>query len=150
MVILMHHEAKGSQIDETIARLNEMGFKIHRSQGVNHTVLGIIGDVAALDVRDVQLMPGVADAYRVSVPYKLVSREFQHEPTKLKIKDIEIGGKEVVVIAGPCSVESWDQTMESCSAVGPLSRVPHLMPFRALGKRDLKSCEKRQIGINCL
>jgi 3-deoxy-7-phosphoheptulonate synthase len=148
MVILMHHEAKGSQIDETIARLNEMGFKIHRSQGVNHTVLGIIGDVAALDVRDVQLMPGVADAYRVSVPYKLVSREFQHEPTKLKIKDIEIGGKEVVVIAGPCSVESWDQTMEIAALVSENGAKllrggafkPRTSPyaFQGLGEEGLK------------
>ena len=112
MVILMHHNATQQQIDDTVGKLNEWGFKIHRSQGVNHTVLGVIGDVTRLDMRDIQILPGVADVHRVSAPYKLVSREFQSNDTRIKIKDVEIGGKEIAVVAGPCSVESREQVME--------------------------------------
>jgi 3-deoxy-7-phosphoheptulonate synthase len=111
MVILLEKDATQQQIDSIIEKLAEWGFSIHRSTGVDHTVLGVVGDTAKLDVRDLQILPGVVDAYRVSAPYKLVSREFQHDNTIIKLKDVTIGAEEVVVIAGPCSVESREQTM---------------------------------------
>ncbi len=111
MVIIMEKDASEQQVEHIIERLDEQGFSIHRSTGVDHTLLGVIGDTSRLDIRDMKIMPGVADAYRISAPYKLVSREFNHADTIIKIKDVEIGGNEIVVMAGPCSVESREQTM---------------------------------------
>ncbi len=111
MVIMMEKDATEQEIQHVIERLDEDGFSVHRSTGVAHTLLGVIGNTAKLDVRDMKILPGVADAYRISAPYKLVSREFKRENTIIKINDVEIGGNEVVVMAGPCSVESREQTM---------------------------------------
>lgn len=111
MVIMMEKDAHEEMIEKIIERLDEQGFSVHRSTGVEHTLLGVIGDASKLDVRDLKIMPGVADAYRITAPYKLVSREFKHEDTIIKIKDVIIGGDEVVVMAGPCAVESREQAM---------------------------------------
>jgi len=111
MVIILEKDTKEQEIQSIIEKLAEMGFSTHRSTGVDHTVLGVVGDTAKLDIRDLQILPGVVDAYRVSAPYKLVSREFQHNDTVIKLKNVSIGGEEVVIIAGPCSVESREQTM---------------------------------------
>ncbi len=111
MVIIMEKNTQENFIEDIIKRLDEEGFSIHRSTGVEHTLLGVIGNTAKLDVRDLKIMPGVADAYRISAPYKLVSREFKPENTIIKIKDVVIGGEEIVIMAGPCSVESREQVM---------------------------------------
>lgn len=110
MVIIMEKEASEKQIELIIDKLDKLGFDIHRSTGIDHTLLGVIGDGSKIDVRDLKILPGVADAYRITAPYKLVSREFKKQDTVIKIKDVEIGGDEVSVIAGPCSVESREQT----------------------------------------
>jgi 3-deoxy-7-phosphoheptulonate synthase len=113
----MEKDVSEKLIEKTIDKLNEQGFDIHRSTGVEHTVLGVIGDTTKLDVRDLKVLPGVNDAYRISAPYKQVSREFQHSDTIIKVKDIEIGGDETVIIAGPCSIESEEQTFTIAEAV---------------------------------
>jgi 3-deoxy-7-phosphoheptulonate synthase len=105
----MEKDAPENVIEKIIKRLDSEGFDIHRSTGIDHTLLGVIGDTTKLDVRDIQLMEGVADAYRITAPYKLVSREFKHDDTVFKIKDVEFGGKETIVMAGPCSIESREQ-----------------------------------------
>ena len=117
MVIIMEKDADEKQVEQIIQRLDELGFAVHRSTGVDHTVLGVLGDTNKLDVRDMQIFPGVADAYRISAPYKLVSREFRHEDTVIKIKNVSIGGDEVIVMAGPCSVESEEQMMDIAEVV---------------------------------
>ena len=109
MVIIMEKNASEKMIESIIKKLDKDGFDIHRSTGVDHTLLGVIGDTTRLDARDMQLMTGVADAYRITAPYKLVSREFKSHDTVFKIKDVEFGGKETIVMAGPCSIESNEQ-----------------------------------------
>ncbi|MCB0282351.1 MAG: 3-deoxy-7-phosphoheptulonate synthase [Calditrichae bacterium] len=109
MVIIMEKGTSESLIERIIEKLDKDGFDIHRSTGVDHTILGVIGNTSRLDVRDLQLMQGVADAYRITAPYKLVSREFKSHDTTFKIKDVEFGGSETVVMAGPCSIESKEQ-----------------------------------------
>ncbi len=148
MVIMMEKEASESQIEHIIEFLDEKGLSVHRSTGVEHVVLGVIGDVSKLDIRDLKVLPGVADAYRISVPYKMASREFQHEDTIIKIGDVEIGGNEIVVIAGPCSVEYKEQTMiiaERVSRAGVKilrggAFKPRTSPysFQGLGEEGLK------------
>lgn len=111
MVIIMEHEATKQQIEDIKDKLHELGYNVHESIGVDHTLLGVLGDVSKIDVRDMQVLPGVESAYRITAPYKLVSREFQHKDTVIDIKGTKIGGDELVVIAGPCSIESKEQVM---------------------------------------
>lgn len=115
MVIVMSKNAGEDEIQQVIARLIEMNFDVHRSTGVNHTVLGAIGDKGGSDPETLANMPGVQKVVPISEPYKLVSRTFQPEDTVIEINGVRIGGQEVVAIAGPCSVESEEQ-MERIAA----------------------------------
>jgi len=148
MVIMMEKNASEQQIDAIIEHLEKDGFAIHRSNGLDHVLLGIVGDTARLDVRDMQVLEGVADAQRISAPYKLVSREFKKNNTVIKIKDIEIGGSETVIMAGPCSVESPEQIMRiaghAAAAGAKILRggafKPRTSPyaFQGLGEKGLR------------
>lgn len=160
MVIIMKHDATNIQIEEIIDRLHHMGFNVHKSTGVDHTVLGVIGDGSKIDLRDLQILPGVADAYRISVPYKLVSREFQKKDTIIKMKGLEIGGQEIIVIAGPCSVESREQTMEIAERVSKAGAKilrggafkPRTSPysFQGLGEQGLQILREAADKYNLL
>src|ERR671914_2703 len=110
MVIVMEETASEEQISNVIDRLVRLGFDIHRSTGVRHTVLGAVGG-QIVDTRDIELIDGVKEVLRISAPYKLANRAFKPEPTRIKVKDVVIGGQEVVMMAGPCTVESRDQVM---------------------------------------
>ncbi|HSG99712.1 MAG TPA: 3-deoxy-7-phosphoheptulonate synthase [candidate division Zixibacteria bacterium] len=108
MIIVMHRTASQVEIQAVVERLTEHGFDIHRSTGSNQTVLGVVGVVSDIDPRDYELMPGVAEVVRVSEPYKLVGRIFKREDTVITIKGVAVGGRQIVLMAGPCSVESRD------------------------------------------
>jgi 3-deoxy-7-phosphoheptulonate synthase len=110
MVIVMEETAGEEQISGVIDKLVRLGFDIHRSTGVRHTVLGAVGD-RTIDWRDIELLDGVKEVLRITSPYKLASKTFKAEPTQIKVGDVTIGGKEVVMMAGPCTVESRDQVM---------------------------------------
>ena len=110
MVIVMEETATEDQVSSVIDKLVKLGFDIHRSTGVRHTVLGAVGG-RIIDTRDLELLEGVKEVLRISSPYKLASRAFKPDGTKIKIKDVVIGDREVVVMAGPCTVESRDQVM---------------------------------------
>ncbi len=152
MVIIIAKDAPESQVEHVIERLDELGFNVHRSTGIEHTVLGVIGDTTKLDARDWQMMPGVVDAYRVSAPYKQVSREFQHKSTQIKIGNLIIGGDEVHIMAGPCSIESEEQTMIIAEAVHKAgSKIlrggafkPRTSPyaFQGMGEKGLEIIRK--------
>lgn len=117
MVVVMEIGASESQIESVIATLNDHGFDVHRSSGSQRTVLGAVGVQPEFDPRHIQLLDGVSDVHRVSEPYKFASRSWKAEPTEARIKDVVIGGREVVVMAGPCSVESEEQIHASAAAV---------------------------------
>lgn len=148
MVIIMEKDVDEKLIEQTIEKLNEYGYDIHRSTGVEHTVLGVIGDTTKLDERDLKVLPGVVDAHRISAPYKQVSREFQHADTHIKIKGIDIGGDETTIIAGPCSIESEEQTFTIAEVVARAGAKilrggafkPRSSPysFQGLGEKGLK------------
>ena len=118
MVIVMDEIATEEQISTVIDKLVRLGFDIHRSTGVRHTVLGAVGG-QVIDTRDIELLDGVKEVLRISAPYKLASRAFKPEGTQIKIKDVVIGGPEVIMMAGPCTVESRDQVMAIAEAVSP-------------------------------
>ncbi len=110
MVIVMQEGASDEQIQRVIDRLVAMGFDIHRSTGATHTVLGAVGIKTDFDPRDIELLDGVREVVRITQPYKLASRHFRPEGTIVDVgKGVRIGGNDVIVAAGPCSVESAEQ-----------------------------------------
>jgi 3-deoxy-7-phosphoheptulonate synthase len=113
----MQQGATEAQIQKIIDRLVQDGFDIHRSTGVIHTVLGGVGGRDDFDTAVVELMEGVKEVHRIVSPYKLASRAFRPQGTVVKIKDVEIGGSAMVVMAGPCSVENRDQIERSADIV---------------------------------
>ncbi len=114
MVVVMKAGATEPQIEAVIENLNAHGFDVHRSSGSQHTVLGAVGVHPEFDSRHVQLLDGVSEVHRVTAPYKFASRTWRDSDTIVSVGDVDIGGNEVAVIAGPCSVESEDQ-IESCA-----------------------------------
>jgi 3-deoxy-7-phosphoheptulonate synthase len=117
MIIIMKTDATEEQIDHVINEFEDRGFDTHLSEGEQKTVIGIIGDTHKLSQGPVESMDGVEQAMKVQKPYKLASREFHPKDSTVQVDDVEIGGEEVVIMAGPCSVESYDQMLESAEAV---------------------------------
>jgi 3-deoxy-7-phosphoheptulonate synthase len=117
MLVVMQEGAAEAQIQAVIDRLVEMGFTVHRSTGVLHTVLGGVGPVDQVDPALFEAMEGVKECHRIVSPYKLASRHFRPQGTVVIIGEIEIGGGALVVMAGPCSVESERQIDESARIV---------------------------------
>jgi 3-deoxy-7-phosphoheptulonate synthase len=122
MVVVMHEGAEESQIQKVIDRLVSMGFIVHRSSGVMHTVLGGVGPVGDVDPIEFEVMDGVKECHRIVSPYKLASRHFRPGGTVVKVNSaklngVEIGGNQVVMMAGPCSVENRDQIDQAAEIV---------------------------------
>ncbi|HEY2351562.1 MAG TPA: 3-deoxy-7-phosphoheptulonate synthase [Candidatus Acidoferrum sp.] len=110
MVIVMQEGATDAQIQHVIDRLIASGFNVHRSTGESHTVLGAVGVHRDFDHRDFELLDGVREVMRITQPYKLASRQFNPQGTIVDLgRGVMIGGNEVIVAAGPCSVESREQ-----------------------------------------
>ena len=114
MIVAMQDQATEEHIQSVIERMVELGFNVHRTTGTQQTVLAGVGTPDHFDVAEFKVLPGVHDAYRISSPYKLAGRSFRPEGTKVKFKNsVVIGGEEVIIMAGPCSVESRAQILES-------------------------------------
>lgn len=117
MIIVMRMGASSKEIGDVIKRVEELGFRPHLSAGVERTIIGVIGDERPLDPDQWELLPGVERVVRILQPFKLASRDFHPDPTIIRINGIAIGGDEVVVMAGPCAVESREQILETAYAV---------------------------------
>ena len=117
MVIVMEKLAAESQIEGVVAELSRRGFDVHRSTGSDQTVLGVVGKIDSVDSREFELLDGVQEVVRVSEPYKLTSRTFRKENTVVQLKSCAVGGKDVVVMAGPCTIENEHQLFASAEAV---------------------------------
>ena len=110
MIVAMQESASEDQIQHVIDQLVQMGFEVHRSTGALKTVLGGVGSRTDFDTREIEMLPGVQEVHRITSPYRLASRNFRPEGTIVKFANgLEIGGKNIVVMAGPCSVESREQ-----------------------------------------
>lgn len=109
MVVVMQTGASESQIEAVVGRLNEYGFEVHRSSGVSHVVLGAIGVKPEFDIRNIKVLDGVADVFRVTEPYKFASRAWKAQKTVVNVRGPEVGGEELAIMAGPCAVESEEQ-----------------------------------------
>src|SRR3974390_1570245 len=110
MIVAMQEGANEALIQQVIEHLVKMGFEVHRSTGARMTVLGAVGANVDFDIRLLELLSGVQEVHRISSPYKLAGRSFRPEGTVVRFRNgLEIGGKDVVVMAGPCSIESREQ-----------------------------------------
>jgi 3-deoxy-7-phosphoheptulonate synthase len=144
----MQEGATEAQTEAVIDRLVEMGFTVHRSTGVRHTVLGGVGPQDDFDPALLEVLQGVKECHRIVSPYKLASRHFNPAGSVIKIGDIEIGGSAIITMAGPCSVESGEQIEASAAIVAASgARVirggafkPRSSPysFQGLGEAGLK------------
>lgn len=117
MVIVMKPGATEEQIQHVVDRLHEYNLREHISRGEERTLIGAIGDERVLRSVPLDAMPGVEKVMAVLAPYKLASREFKKDDTIVKVDGIEIGGKRIVVMAGPCAVETEDQMMRIANIV---------------------------------
>jgi 3-deoxy-7-phosphoheptulonate synthase len=118
MIISMRMNATKEEVANVCRRIEEFGYKVHSIEGEERVVIGVVGlgDVTAC-LESLEATPGVEKAVRISAPYKFVSREFRPAKTKITVRGVTFGGNEFVVMAGPCSVESERQILESAEIV---------------------------------
>jgi len=160
MIIVLRPDATPEQIDYIIKRVEKLGLKTMISKGVERTIIGVIGPEDILRVQPLEIFPGVEKVMPVLAPYKLVSRDFKPQDTVIEItKEVKIGTKEVIVIAGPCSIESKEQLLlvakQIKSAGGKILRggafKPRTSPysFQGLGKEGLKILKEvsEEVGL---
>jgi len=117
MLVVMKPNATEAQVDAVVEKIRSLGLHPHAIPGAQRTAIGITGNRGGLDPALFEGLPGVREAIRVSQPFKLVSREVKEEDTVVDVGGVEVGGKRLVVMAGPCSVESKEQILESARAV---------------------------------
>lgn len=117
MIIVMKPDATKENIQKVEERLQQVGLKAHLSTGEDCTIIGVIGDRKKIANLEVSMLEGVEKTVRITEKYKLVSRHFHPEDTIIDVDGVKIGSKEVVVMAGPCSVESIEQLREAAKAV---------------------------------
>jgi len=144
----MNGKTDDADVEKVIQKLREMGHKVHISRGERRIILGVIGDVENLASVPFYAFNGVEEIIRIVKPYKLASREFKSFDTTVKVKDVVIGGKEVIIMAGPCVVENEKQIFETARYVKAAGAKilrggafkPRSSPysFQGLGEEGLK------------
>lgn len=117
MMIVMRTDASQDQISGVVARVESFGLAAHLSRGKERTVIGVVGDGRPVNHDHFRRMPGVDNTVAISRPYKLASREFNPQDSVIPINGVTVGGRSVLLIAGPCSVESRSQLLETAIAV---------------------------------
>ena len=160
MLVVMKHGATQDEIDEVIRTIEDMGYQARPMPGAQRTTVGLVGNDRQVDGSRIEGLPGVAQVIHVSQPYKQVSREWRPENTVVTLAPgVRVGGDEVVVMAGPCSVESEEQIMSAARAVRAAGAAclrggafkPRSSPyaFQGLGKRGLEflALAKRETGL---
>ena len=117
MMIIMNPDATREQISAVIAKIESSGLAAHIIEGVEHTVIGAVGDGHGVNPETFEVLDGVESVRRISEPYKLASRHFNPKGSVFSFNGATVGGNEIIVIAGPCSVESKSQILETAHAV---------------------------------
>ena len=117
MLIVMKHDATDGQVETVLRVIEQLGFKGHPMPGATRTAIGITGNQGAIDPSHFENLPGVAEAIRVSKPYKLITLDLRPEKTIVRVGDATIGGDELAIIAGPCAIESRTQAFAIAEAV---------------------------------
>lgn len=117
MLIVMKADATDHQIATVVRVIEELGYKPHPMPGATRTAIGITGNQGSVDPSHFETLPGVAEAIRVSKPYKLITRDLRPEKTIVRVGDAAIGGDELAIIAGPCAIESRNQAFAVAETV---------------------------------
>ena len=148
MIIIMKQSATGAQIVNVTARIEQLGCRTHLSEGEEHTIIGVIGNGRPLDREQIERMAGVERTVPILRPFKLASRQFHPQDTVVTVNGVPIGGRQVVVMAGPCAIESRDQLLETARAVKEAGALilrggafkPRTSPysFQGLGEEGLR------------
>ena len=160
MLIVMQHGATQEDVNRVVSTIEEMGYQARPMPGAQRTAIGLVGNDGRVDGSRIEALPGVAEVIHVTQPYKQVSREWRQEDTIVSIAPgVEVGGTSVVVIAGPCSVESEQQILTAARAVrasgGTALRGGAFKPrsspyaFQGLGKKGLEllALARRETGL---
>jgi len=152
LVVVLEKNVTEKQLENVIKHLEDFGFAVHKSTGVEQVILGAIGVQPNFDIRRVKILEGVAEVYRITEPFKLASRSFKKENTHIKLGNVVIGDKDVVIIAGPCSVENEEQIFTLAEIVYKAGAKilrggafkPRTSPysFQGLGEKGLKLLRK--------
>ncbi len=153
MLIVMRHGASADEVQKVISVIEEMGYQATPMPGAQRTAVGLVGNDGRVDASRLEGLPGVQEVIHVSKPYKQVSREWRPEPTVIKLAGgVTVGGNEVVAMAGPCSLETERQVLESARVVKEAGAVilrggawkPRSSPysFQGLGRPGLKLLAK--------
>jgi len=159
MIVVFKKEATQKEVDHVIERIEKLGLKALVSRGTERTIIGIIGPEDAIRMQPLEVFSGVEKVMPVLAPYKLVSREFKKENSVIKIREgVEIGGRKLVVIAGPCSIESRDLLYEVAVKVKKSGALilrggafkPRTSPytFQGLGEEGLKILKEVSDELN--
>jgi 3-deoxy-7-phosphoheptulonate synthase len=155
MIIVLRRDATDQQIDHIVEKVKKLGLTPHLSKGTERTIIGVIGPEDILAVTPLEVFPGVEKVMPVLAPYKLVSREFKPEDSLIDVgRGVKIGGKKIIVMAGPCAVENFDILMEIAKEVKNSGAVilrggafkPRTSPysFQGIGEEGLKML--KQVG----
>jgi len=159
MIIVLRPDATKKQIDHLIDKVKKLGLKPMVSRGVERTIIGVIGEEDVLRVQPLEAFPGVEKVMPILKPYKLVSREFKSENSIIDVDGVKIGGKKIAVMAGPCSVESFEMLLEVGKKVKKAGATilrggafkPRSSPysFQGLGEEGLKFLKdvKKETGM---
>src|SRR3989338_4883722 len=152
MIVVLKPDATESQIKHLVEKIKSLGLKPMISKGVERTIIGVIGEEDVLRAQPLEVFPGVEKVMAILAPYKLVSREFRHENTVVNVDGVKVGGKKVVVMAGPCSIESRELLLHIAKAVKKSGASvlrggafkPRTSPyaFQGLGEEGLKYLKK--------
>ena len=160
MLIVMRAEASASDIKKVIEVIEEMGFRPHALPGEMRTAIAITGNNGSIDPGHFENLPGVAEAIRVTRPYKLISKDLKAERSVIKVGTASIGGGELAMIAGPCALESREQVLSAAETVAKSGAKffrggafkPRTSPyaFQGMGEDGLKLLAevREQFGLN--
>ncbi len=159
MVVVMSPDASTEDIDAIVARVEEAGGSAFVSRGVTRTIVGLVGDIEQFQTLNLRAMPGVSNVVRVSTPYKLVSRENHPDRSTVTVSGVPIGPDTFTLIAGPCAVESAEQTLEAAEMAKAAGAAmlrggafkPRTSPyaFQGLGEQGLEilANTREQVGL---
>src|ERR1700694_3823959 len=149
MLVVMQHDATAKDVDRVVSIIKEMGYEARPMPGAQRTAVGLVGNDGRVDSSRLEALPGVAQIIHVTQPYKQVSREWRAENTVVEIAPgVSVGGDAVIVIGGPCSVESEEQILSAARIVkaagGTALRGGAFKPrsspysFQGMGKKGLQ------------
>ncbi len=159
MIVVMKADSSEEHLKAVLSKVEKLGFKSHLSRGEQKTIVGVVGNGKMVDQEQFTMLDGVDSVVRIMKPYKLAGREFKKEPTVIEVGNVKVGGDKVVVMAGPCAVESREQMFKAADAVAEAGATilrggafkPRTSPyaFQGLGEEGLQilSAAKQKTGL---